>query len=93
MSNVQKMVSSMPVSPDYWDEIGGDTSVIAPMVVDGFEHMVTEHGGSLVDVTYVEHQRRWIQPEDEDGNPTGEPFEIIDTRWSAQADMPEGWKP
>lgn len=91
-----QMVALQSCAPDLWDgDPTGASAMLREVVADGLQRIAAEQGGALLvdTVSLIDSTRRWVYPVDEDGNPDGEPFEMVDTRWTARAEGPDGWTP
>lgn len=91
----RKMVLNQTVSLEMWGD-HGSPQIVREIVTYDLESIAAKEGGTLVadSLELSDVARRWIYPMDDDGYLTGEPpFEVVDTRWVAEAEGPDGWAP
>lgn len=90
-----KMVALQSVSPEMWGDHDGSSQILREIVADGLQRIAAEQGGTLLvdTVSLSDSNRRWVYPVDEDGNQDGVPYEVVDTRWTAMVEGPDGWTP
>ena len=89
------MVLNQTVSPEMWGD-HDSPQIVREIVTYDLESMAASAGGVLVadSLELSDATRRWIYPVDDDGYLTGgPPFEVVDTRWVAWAEGPDGWAP